>query len=124
MLASGKLSPEAIPGSFASQDCILGMEYSGRDSKGRRVMGIVNAQGLASSVLADPQLQWLVPDKWTLEEAATVPVVYATSYYALFIRGKMRPGQSVLIHSGSGGVGQASIAIALHAGCKVITTTK
>lgn len=34
----------------------------------------------------------------------------------------MRPGESVLIHAGSGGVGQASIAIALHMGCKVFTT--
>lgn len=34
----------------------------------------------------------------------------------------MRPGESVLIHAGSGGVGQASIAIALHMGCTVFTT--
>jgi fatty acid synthase len=34
----------------------------------------------------------------------------------------MRPGNSVLIHAGTGGVGQASIAIALHMGCTVFTT--
>lgn len=34
----------------------------------------------------------------------------------------MRRGESVLIHAGSGGVGQAAIAIALHAGCRVFTT--
>lgn len=34
----------------------------------------------------------------------------------------MQPGESVLIHAGSGGVGQASISIALHMGCKVFTT--
>lgn len=44
------------------------------------------------------------------------------SYYALVVRGRMRPGESVLIHAGSGGVGQASIAIALHMGCTVFTT--
>ena len=44
------------------------------------------------------------------------------SYYALVVRGKMRPGESVLIHAGSGGVGQASISIALQMGCKVFTT--
>lgn len=38
------------------------------------------------------------------------------------MRGRLRPGESVLIHAGSGGVGQASIAIALHMGCKVFTT--
>lgn len=34
----------------------------------------------------------------------------------------MRSGQSVLVHAGSGGVGQAAIAIALDAGCTVYTT--
>lgn len=34
----------------------------------------------------------------------------------------MTPGESVLIHAGTGGVGQAAIAIALHAGCTVFTT--
>ncbi|KAJ8688225.1 hypothetical protein QAD02_024020, partial [Eretmocerus hayati] len=122
MLATGKLNADALPGDLASQDCILGLEFSGRDSKGRRVMGMVAAQGLATTLLADPGFMWEVPDKWSLEEAATIPVVYATSYYALCARGGMKPGESVLIHAGSGGVGQASIAIALHMGCRVFTT--
>lgn len=122
MLATGKLNADALPGDLASQDCILGLEFAGRDSKGRRVMGMVAARGLATTLLADPGFMWEVPDKWTLEEAATIPVVYATSYYALCVRGGMRPGESVLIHAGSGGVGQASIAIALHTGCTVFTT--
>jgi fatty acid synthase len=36
--------------------------------------------------------------------------------------GRMKKGESVLIHSGSGGVGQAAISICLHAGCTVYTT--
>lgn len=51
-----------------------------------------------------------------------MPVVYATAYYALVVRGRMRRGETVLIHSGSGGVGQAAIAIALSLGCRVFTT--
>lgn len=58
----------------------------------------------------------------TLEQAASVPVVYATAYYSLVVRGRLRPGETVLIHSGSGGVGQAAIAIALDMKCKVFTT--
>ncbi|XP_049809979.1 fatty acid synthase isoform X1 [Schistocerca nitens] len=122
MLATGKLPPDALPGDLAGQDCILGLEFSGRNSAGKRVMGMVAARGLATTVLADPGFLWEVPDKWSLEEAATVPVVYATSYYALVVRGQMRPGDSVLIHAGTGGVGQAAIAIALHMGCTVFTT--
>ncbi|CAG9818816.1 unnamed protein product [Phaedon cochleariae] len=122
MLATGKLPPDALPGDLAGQDCILGLEFSGRDSSGRRVMGMVAAKSLATTVLADPGFLWEVPEKWSLEEAATIPVVYGTSYYALIVRGGLKPGESLLVHAGTGGVGQASIAIALHLGCTVFTT--
>lgn len=122
MLATGKLPPDALPGDLAGQDCILGLEFSGRDNKGRRVMGMVAARSLATTVVADPSFLWEVPEKWSLEEAATIPVVYGTSYYALLVRGRMKSGESLLVHAGTGGVGQASIAIALHMGCEVFTT--
>nr|XP_045015104.1 fatty acid synthase-like isoform X2 [Jaculus jaculus]XP_045015105.1 fatty acid synthase-like isoform X2 [Jaculus jaculus] len=122
MLATGKLPPEDIPGKRAVQDCTLGMEFSGRDSRGQRVMGLVPAEGLATSVMVTSDFLWDVPSNWTLEEAASVPVVYTTAYYALLVRGRMRRGESVLIHSGSGGVGQAAITIALSLGCRVFTT--
>ncbi|XP_016070948.1 PREDICTED: fatty acid synthase [Miniopterus natalensis] len=122
MLATGKLSPDAIPGKSASQDCILGMEFSGRDPNGKRVMGLVPAQGLATSVLLSENFLWDVPSSWTLKEAASVPVVYTTAYYSLVVRGRLQRGETLLIHSGSGGVGQAAIAIALSLGCRVFTT--
>lgn len=40
----------------------------------------------------------------------------------MIVRGRLQPGESVLVHAGTGGVGQASIAIALHMGCTVFTT--
>uniref|UniRef100_A0ABI7YC33 Fatty acid synthase n=1 Tax=Felis catus TaxID=9685 RepID=A0ABI7YC33_FELCA len=122
MLATGKLSPDAIPGKWARHDCLLGMEFSGRDASGKRVMGLVPAEGLATSVLLSQDFLWEVPSSWTLEEAASVPVVYTTAYYSLVVRGRVQPGETVLIHSGSGGVGQAAIAIALSLGCRVFTT--
>ncbi|KAM8836140.1 fatty acid synthase [Spinachia spinachia] len=122
MLATGKLPPDAIPGDLALQQCMLGMEFSGRDPMGQRVMGLLPARGLATSVDADKRFLWAVPSSWTLEQAASVPVVYATAYYSLVVRGRLRPGETVLIHSGSGGVGQAAIAIALSKDCKVFTT--
>ncbi|KFU85956.1 Fatty acid synthase [Chaetura pelagica] len=122
MLATGKLSPDAIPGNWAMQQCMLGMEFSGRDLAGRRVMGLLPAKGLATVVDCDTRFLWEVPKNWTLEEAASVPVVYATAYYALVVRGGMKKGESILIHSGSGGVGQAAIAIALSMGCRVFAT--
>ncbi|XP_053424237.1 fatty acid synthase isoform X2 [Nycticebus coucang] len=122
MLATGKLSPDAIPGKWAARDCMLGMEFSGRDASGKRVMGLVPAEGLATSIQLSPDFLWDVPSSWSLEEAASVPVVYTTAYYSLVVRGRIRHGETVLIHSGSGGVGQAAIAIALSLGCRVFTT--
>lgn len=78
MLASGKLPPDALPGNLAEEECILGLEFAGRDSKGRRVMGMVPAQGLATTVVVDPTFLWEVPEKWSLEEASTIPVIYST----------------------------------------------
>lgn len=121
MLATGKLPPDALPGDLATKECILGLEFAGM-CEGRRVMGLVAAGGLATCVRADPLLTWDVPKRWSLKDAATLPVVYATAYYSLVVRGGLRSGESVLIHAGSGGVGQAAISIALAANCTVYTT--
>jgi len=109
-------------GDLASQDCLLGMEFSGWDDCGNRVMGLLAAKGLASVVDAHRHFLWSVPDDWSLEQAATVPVAYSTAFYALVVRGRIRAGETVLIHSGSGAVGQAAISIALQRGCRVLTT--
>jgi fatty acid synthase len=78
MLATGKLPPDALPGNLAGQECILGLEFAGRDSQGKRVMGMVAARSLATTVLADKGFLWEIPEKWSLEEASTIPVVYGT----------------------------------------------
>lgn len=121
LLATGKISSNAKPEDWANRDC-LGMEFAGRDENGRRIMGIVPYRGLATVTTYDPLLKWDVPDSWTLEDAATVPLVYATAYYALVVRGELLKGDRVLIHSGSGGIGQAAIAVALSYDCEVFTT--
>ncbi|KAG0439904.1 hypothetical protein HPB47_016477 [Ixodes persulcatus] len=122
MLATGKLPQDALHGNLATSDCVLGLEFSGRDPSGRRVMGSVAAGGMATVVAADPGLLWEVPADWSLEEAATVPVAYSTAYYALLVRGAMHHGETLLVHSGSEGVGQAAISIALSIGCTVFIT--
>ncbi len=75
--------------------------------------------GIASKVWVKPDMMWEVPPRWTLAEAATVPMAYATAYYALVMRGGMRPGMRVLIHSGAGAVGMAAIRLALKRECEV-----
>ena len=107
---------------FSYKSAYMGFEFSGYDQEGNRVMGITHGKGLATSLVCDPRFVWKVPEQWTLEQAATVPVVYATVMYAFHTRGQLQPGQSVLIHAGTGGVGQAAISVALAHGCEVFTT--
>ena len=124
MLASGKLPISSVPSRMKDKSCVIGIEFSGTSLKsGERVMGFVESSAMASHVyVEDKDFLWSVPDEWSLEEASTVPCVYSTAYYALLIRGKLLRGESVLIHAGSGGVGQASISIALSLGCQVFTS--
>ncbi|KAH8038083.1 hypothetical protein HPB51_021640 [Rhipicephalus microplus] len=122
--ATGNLLPETVAGvaDMAISGSMLGQEFSGTDQTGLRVMGLVTGQALATVVAADPVLLWEVPDTWTMTEASTVPLSYATVYHALLVRGNMRPGESVLVHSGSGCLGQAAIAVALSMGCIVFAS--
>ncbi len=81
---------------FADRECLLGMEYAGRLKDGTRLMGILPAQALATTVVVDRDYSWVVPDSWSLADAATVPVVYTTAYYALVMRGRIRKGEKVI----------------------------
>jgi len=63
------------------------------------------------------------PAALTMEEAASIPLVGLTSWQALVERANLRPGQKVLIHAGSGGVGTVAIQLAKHLGASVATTT-
>jgi NADPH:quinone reductase-like Zn-dependent oxidoreductase len=62
------------------------------------------------------------PAKTTFEEAAAVPLAALTAWQGLIEKAKLEPGQTVLIHGGSGGVGSFAVQIAKARGAKVIAT--
>ena len=64
----------------------------------------------------------LKPASISMEEAGSLPLVALTAWQALVERGKVRPGQKVLIHAGAGGVGSIAIQLARHLGASVATT--
>lgn len=57
-------------------ELLLGYEYSGIVS-GKRIMGLVEFGGISLQVQTDPEYIWEVPNNWSLEDAATVPLSYA-----------------------------------------------
>ena len=81
-------------------------------------MGLAR-NAIATRVAARPELVWDVPNQWSLQDAVTVPLAYATAYYALLVRGRLQPGQRVLIHSGCMASSLAAITICMHRSCEV-----
>jgi NADPH:quinone reductase-like Zn-dependent oxidoreductase len=63
------------------------------------------------------------PKSLTMEKAASIPLVGLTAWQALIEKAKLKKGQKVLIHAGSGGVGTFAIQLAKHVGATVATTT-
>lgn len=84
-----------------------------------RVMGSAK-NALATKVVTRRDLTWEIPASWSLAEAATVPTAYMTAYYSMVMRGRVRKGMKVLIHSGTGAVGLAAIQICLNRGAEVM----
>ena len=116
LVANGTLPDAKNPMGF------LGYEFSGYDFRGERVMGMTPFGALGTTAKVVEDALWKVPDQWTLEDAATVPVVYSTVIWGLLECGRLQSGQSVLVHSGGGGTGLAAIQLAVALGCEVFTT--
>lgn len=76
----------------------------------------------AQQALCDQSQVQRLPSHFTFEQGAAVGIPYATAYRALFHRAQARPGESVLIHGGTGGVGIAAVQLARAAGLRIIAT--
>ncbi|MGX1855537.1 SDR family NAD(P)-dependent oxidoreductase, partial [Streptomyces sp. NPDC055299] len=75
---------------------------------GDRVMGLFPS-AFGPVAVADERMVVRVPEGWSFAQAASVPVVFLTAYYALVELGGVQAGESVLVHAGAGGVGMAAV---------------
>lgn len=92
----------------------VGQEYSGINSKGTRVMGIATNNILSNYIIPDSDFTWNIPDKWSLEDAATVPVAYIVAYLSLVLKGNLLNNESIFIYNASCSIGQAIVNLALN----------
>ncbi|CAG9811694.1 unnamed protein product [Chironomus riparius] len=122
MLASGRVPVTLIGDSRMDHQQILGCEFTGVTSSGRRVMGLLPAGGLATHIKESEALLLDIPKGWSLEDGSSVLVTYGTVFLGLFVKSKIETGNSILIHAGSGGVGLAAIHIAMSMELIVFTT--
>jgi NADPH2:quinone reductase len=75
----------------------------------------------AKALCAEAQVHRL-PERVTFTQGAALGVPYATAYRALHHRAAARPGETVLVHGASGGVGTAAVQLARAHGCVVVGT--
>ncbi len=95
--------------------------------KGDRVYIAGTAQGQSFGAYADHAVCNLeqvhrLPEKISFQQGAALSVPYATAYRALFDRARIKPGETVLIHGATGGVGIAAVQFAVAHGARVIGT--
>lgn len=64
----------------------------------------------------------VIPDSMSFETAASIPVVYSTAYYGIVDLAHLEPGERILIHAASGGVGQAAVQLAQMIGAEIYAT--
>ncbi|WP_309892129.1 NADPH:quinone oxidoreductase family protein [Archangium sp.] len=87
---------------------------------GDRVMAFTMLGGWAEVVAAPPNMTFRVPEGWSFEAAAGTVMNYHTAHFALHRRGRLKAGETVLVHGAAGGVGTASIQVARGAGARVL----
>ncbi|CAG2176516.1 unnamed protein product, partial [Oppiella nova] len=119
MIVEGRL-----PIDSSLTDCPIGFEFAGRRSDtGERVMGMdVRNRCFSTSIYAAEPYMTAIPEHWSMDDAVSILNTYLTLYYGLIERAQLQQGESVLIHSGAGGVGQAALNICQYFGCDIYVT--
>ena len=121
-------------GALLTQPHVVGYQASGvvRDvgpdvdgfRPGQRVATVMMHGSHAELASVAARKAWPIPDELSFEHAAAVPIEFGTASDCLFEFGRLRPGETVLVRGGAGGVGIAAVQLAKAAGATVIATTR
>jgi NADPH:quinone reductase-like Zn-dependent oxidoreductase len=129
---------EGVAGSIGSPPFALGWDVAGvvvatgygvtRLRPGDRVFGMPHfprAAGAYSEYVAAPSLQFArMPEQLDFVQASALPLGALTAWQSLFDAAQLRPGQSVLVHGATGGVGQLAAQLAAAGGASVVSTSR
>jgi NADPH:quinone reductase len=89
---------------------------------GDRVLALPMNAGFAELTIAHQARVFRIPKGMDWQQAAALPVVYHTGHHGLKDRGKLAPGEWLLVHAGASGVGMAAIQLGCAFGADVIAT--
>ncbi len=124
-MATGEY-PVPIPRPYVSgQEAVGIVEDTSPDLerwRGRRVMGFTPQPfgSFAERAVMFPPTLYEVPDSWSDEEAAGFLIPSHTAWHAVHRRGRVQPGETVLVLGAAGGVPSAAVQLCVAAGCRVV----
>ncbi len=87
---------------------------------GQRVAAFCMLGGFAEVAAAPPFLTFALPEALDFAQGAALILNYHTAYFALALRGRLREGETVLVHGAAGGVGTAVLQVAHGLGARTI----
>ncbi|CAG0907083.1 unnamed protein product, partial [Darwinula stevensoni] len=111
-----------LPGLEVSGEVVALGSRSRRWKLGDNVCALVNGGGYAEYVAVAAGQALPVPGSLTLTEAAALPETFFTVWHNVFQRGCLQPGETLLVHGGTSGIGTTAIQLAQHFGAYVIVT--
>jgi NADPH:quinone reductase len=87
---------------------------------GDRVAAFCALGGFAEVAVAPPFLTFALPEELDFAQGAGLILNYHTAYFSLLTRGRLREGETVLVHGAAGGVGTAALQVAKGLGARTI----
>jgi NADPH2:quinone reductase len=118
-LYQSKEEPPYVPGVEAAGVVRAAPEGSGL-RPGDRVAAMTQGGGWAEVATAPPALTFPLPDVLDFAEGAGLVLNYHTAHFALVARGRLRGGETVVVHGAAGGVGTATLQVARGLGARTI----
>ncbi len=111
-----------LPGLEISGEVVALGAGASKHKLGDKVMSLVAGGGYAQYCLAQDAQAMAVPPSLSMQEAGAIPETLMTVWHNVFERGALKPGETLLIHGGSSGIGTMAIQLAKAFGSKVIVT--
>jgi NADPH2:quinone reductase len=111
-----------LPGLEVSGDVVALGEGATRYRIGDRVCALTPGGGYAEYVSTHEAATLPVPEGLSMVEAAALPETFFTVWTNVFDRGRLQPGETLLVHGGSSGIGTTAIMLGKAFGATVITT--
>lgn len=111
-----------LPGLEIAGEVVALGEGATKHKLGDKVMSLVAGGGYAQYCIAQDAQAMTVPPALSMQEAGAIPETLMTVWHNVFERGALKPGETLLIHGGSSGIGTMAIQLAKAFGSKVIVT--